>query len=198
MTDAAGWDARYGQARVWSPEPNQLIASLLADLPPGTALDLAAGEGRHAVWLARRGWQVTAVDFSQAGLRRGAEVAATEGLDIDWIVADVTEWRPSRTYDLVLVAYLQLPARQLRPILERLPEWLSPGGRLLVLGHDIDNLTKGVGGPQDPDVLYDPEVLRLATTGLAVDRLERVDRAVETEAGPRVAIDTLLWARRAG
>ena len=71
--DAAGWDERYAATDlVWSAGPNQFVEAACADLPPGRAVDLAAGEGRNAIWLARRGWQVTAVDFSQVGLDKGA------------------------------------------------------------------------------------------------------------------------------
>ena len=70
--DADAWDVRYRESElVWSPGPNQFVEAELADLPPGRALDLAAGEGRNAIWLAEQGWQVTAVDFSQAGLDKG-------------------------------------------------------------------------------------------------------------------------------
>ncbi len=69
---AADWDERYAEDRQWSAEPNRLVAELLTGLPPGDAVDLAAGEGRHALWLAGLGWRVTAVDFSATGLARGA------------------------------------------------------------------------------------------------------------------------------
>ncbi len=75
--DAAHWDQRYAETdRLWAPEPNATVADIVAEWPPGSALDLGAGEGRHAVWLARRGWRVTAVDFSAVGLARGREHAA--------------------------------------------------------------------------------------------------------------------------
>ena len=77
--DADAWDERYAAAElVWSREPNQFVAAELADLPPGTAVDLAAGEGRNAIWLAARGWAATAVDFSQVALDKGARLAAED------------------------------------------------------------------------------------------------------------------------
>jgi SAM-dependent methyltransferase len=90
--DAHDWDERYAATGlVWSAGPNQFVEAELADMPPGRALDLAAGEGRNAIWLARQGWQVTAVDFSQAGLDKGRLLAGDLG--VDWVCADATTWR---------------------------------------------------------------------------------------------------------
>ncbi|MGK5113830.1 MULTISPECIES: class I SAM-dependent methyltransferase [unclassified Geodermatophilus] len=188
---AQDWDARYAEQQQWSAGPNALVAELLAGLVPGRAVDLAAGEGRHALWLADLGWQVTAVDFSATGLGRGRERPGADR--VAWVTADVLDWdAPAASHDLVLVAYLHLPEADTTGLLRRAVGWLRPGGRLLVLGHDVDNLAHGVGGPQDPAILH--SVARLAPVAelLAVDRLEQVRR--ETPAG--TALDTLLWGRR--
>src|SRR5436190_3489507 len=106
---AADWDQRYAEQRQWSAEPNALVAELLADLPPGDAVDLAAGEGRHALWLAGRGWRVTAVDFSDVGLTRGR--SQPDAGRVTWVTADVLGWSaPPESLDLVLFAYLHLAA----------------------------------------------------------------------------------------
>src|SRR4051795_9301593 len=106
---AEEWDERYAERQQWSTEPNTLVAELLADLQAGDAVDLAAGEGRHALWLAERGWRVTAVDFSDVGLARGGWQPAAER--VTWVTADVLGWQPPATgLDLVLLAYLHLPA----------------------------------------------------------------------------------------
>jgi SAM-dependent methyltransferase len=190
---AEDWDERYAERQQWSSEPNALIAELLAGLPPGQAVDLAAGEGRHALWLAGLGWQVTAVDFSAVGLGRGAAQHGAER--VTWVTADVTTWtaHPAST-DLVVVAYLHLPEPDTVDVLTRAVGWLRPGGRLLVLGHDVANIACGVGGPQEPSILHSVERLAPVAELLTVDRLERVPR--ETPAG--TALDTLLWGRRAG
>ena len=110
--DAEAWDERYAASElVWSREPNQFVASELADLPPGVAVDLAAGEGRNAIWLASRGWSATAVDFSQVALDKGARLA--EDLDVTWVCADATTWQAPRPVDLVVMAYFQVPADDL-------------------------------------------------------------------------------------
>ena len=188
---AADWDARYAVQQQWSAGPNTLVAELLADVPPGAAVDLAAGEGRHALWLAGRGWRVTAVDFSATGLDRGR---SRPGADrVTWVTADVLAWAaPPASLDLVLVAYLHLPEADAGALLRRTVGWLRPGGRLLVLGHDVDNIAHGVGGPQDPAILHSVERLAPIAELLDVDRLEQVRR--ETPAG--TALDTLLVGRR--
>jgi SAM-dependent methyltransferase len=188
---AEDWDERYAEDRQWSAEPNRLVAELLTGLPPGDAVDLAAGEGRHALWLADLGWRVTAVDFSGAGLARGqAQPGAGR---VTWVRADVLDWTAApASLDLVLVAYLHVPEDDTRALLDRAVGWLRPGGRLLVLGHDVDNIASGVGGPQDPAILHSVDRLRPVADRLEVDRLEQVRR--ETPAG--TALDTLLWGRR--
>lgn len=191
--DAQQWDARYTAAQQWSDEPNAVAASALAELPPGRALDLAAGEGRMALWLARRGWQVSALDFSAVGLERGKVRAEALGVDVDWQVADATAVDlGAEQFDLVLVLYLHVPRPALLPVLNRAAAAVAEGGRLLVLGHDRENLDRGVGGPQDADVLYDNHLLAAAAEQLEIERLARVERAV----GDATAIDTLLMARR--
>ena len=190
---ATEWDERYAEKQQWSAEPNRLVAELLEGLPPGKAVDLAAGEGRHALWLAGLGWQVTAVDFSAVGLGRGAAQHGAER--VTWVTADVTTWTaPPASADLMVVAYLHLPEPDTVDVLTRAVGWLRPGGRLLVLGHDVANIACGVGGPQEPSILHSVERLAPVAELLTVDRLERVPR--ETPAG--TALDTLLWGRRAG
>jgi SAM-dependent methyltransferase len=188
---AEDWDQRYADQQQWSSGPNALVARLLTGLPPGEAVDLAAGEGRHALWLAGLGWRVTAVDFSAVGLERGAAQPGAER--VRWVTADVTTWTaPPSSLDLVVVAYLHLPETDVVAVLTRAVGWLRPGGRLLVLGHDVENIAAGVGGPQEPAILYSVDRLAPVADLLDVDRLEQVHR--ETPAG--TALDTLLWGRR--
>ena len=185
--DARSWDERYAASGlVWSAGPNRLVAAECEALPAGRAVDLAAGEGRNAIWLARRGWHVTAVDFSRVGLDKGARVAAAEELPgaVSWVCADATTWTPAEPVDLVVAAYLQLPADDRRRAVVGAVRSLAPGGALLWLAHDSTNLTEGTGGPQDPAVLMTAEdvLADVASTGVAVDVLHagRVARLVES------------------
>jgi SAM-dependent methyltransferase len=191
--DATGWDERYAAAeQVWSSGPNQFVASELIGLAPGRAVDLACGEGRNAHWLARQGWQVTAVDFSQVAVERGRRLAGE--LPVTWVVGDVlTAALPSA--ELVVLAYLQLPPHERRTAVRRAFAALDDGGRLLVVAHDTTNLTEGTGGPQDPDVLYTAEdvLSDLAGEGLDVLRAERVPRVVTASDDHGGTQDRTAW-----
>ena len=192
----AFWDDRYSTAAaagdaVWSIEPNAWIEQVTGTLPPGNAIDLAAGEGRNALWLASRGWSVTAVDFSAAGLAIGRKRAATAALDLDWVTADATSWVSPTPVDLVVIAYLQLPAPDLTRAISNAILSLAAGGTLALIGHDSENLEHGVGGPQDATMLYDLETVRSAAVGLDIAECRRYNR---TTADGRIAIDTILLA----
>lgn len=189
--DAEQWDERYAASDlVWSAEPNTFVVSLTDDLPVGTAIDLGAGEGRNALWLAEQGWQVTAVDFSSVAVERGR--ARPGGERVDWQVADVTTYEPAERFDLVLVCYLHLSRRTMRRVLDHAASWVAPGGHLVVVAHAARNLAEGVGGPQDADRLPDEELLASAAHALVVERLEEVER--DTPEG--TAIDIVLRARQ--
>lgn len=200
--DATAWDERYRTAEfVWKTDPNRFLPPEVQDLSPARALDLACGEGRNAVWLATQGWDATGVDFSEAGLAKAARLAESNDVTVSWIQADATRWTPDQEYDLVVVFYLQLPESQRREAIGVAARALSPGGTLLIVAHDLVNLTEGVGGPQDPAVLHTPDDLRedlsrSGVTGLVVERAERVERPVDTDSGTRTAIDCLVRAHR--
>jgi SAM-dependent methyltransferase len=165
------------------------------DLRPGRALDLGCGEGRNAVWLAQRGWRVTAVDFSEIALARARRLASSRSAAVEWVVADLRAYEPpAGAFDLVLYLYVHLPAPARRLVLRRAAAALAPGGALLVLGHDLANLTAGHGGPSDPAVLYTPAEIVTELPRLRIERAEQVARPVETEEGEAVAIDALVRA----
>ncbi|MBV7701329.1 class I SAM-dependent methyltransferase [Nocardia nova] len=215
--DAAEWDERYAQSElVWGAPPNatvvehifglerhiRLVPDVPGEAPPELprALDLACGEGRHALWLATHGWQVRAVDFSQVGIDKGRTVASRLSRSvrsrIDWECADVTDLAGAGIdgpFELILAVYIHLPADQRRSLLLAAAERLSPGGTLLVLGHDTTNIADGYGGPQDPAILFTPyDVVAdlAAAKHIRIDTAQRVLR--ETEG--RDAIDALVVA----
>jgi SAM-dependent methyltransferase len=194
------WNARYaGSELLWTAAPNHRFASAVEGLAPGRALDLACGEGRNAVWLAERGWRTTGVDFSDVALAKAERLAASRGVEVEWVLADVLEYEPERgAFDLVAVLYLQLPHEELAEVLRSAAEALAPGGTLVVLGHDATNLTHGHGGPRDPSVLFTPEDVVRELGGLVVERAETVPRTVSLEEGEASAIDALVRARRPG
>jgi SAM-dependent methyltransferase len=195
--DAAAWDDRYAAGRQWSLGPNVFVAELCAALRPGRAVDLAAGEGRNALWLAARGWDVTAVDYSAVALARAAAESATAGVALVTEVADVLAWDPGpQPFDLALLCYLQVAGPERTRALATAGAALGPGGRLLVVAHDATNLESGTGGPRDPEVLWHPEETRQALTalGLRVEFSEVRRRVVPGTARP--ALDTVAVAVR--
>ncbi len=193
------WDRRYAvDELIWRAEPNRFLVEATADLTPGSALDVACGEGRNAVWLAEQGWRATGVDFSPVALDKARRLAASRGVDVEWIEADVRSWVPPRSFDLVILMYLQLPAAQRRAVYRTFAGVVAAGGHLLVVGHDTENLTAGVGGPQDPSVLFSAGdvVDSIEGSGLRVERAEQVRRPVTTEEGEVDALDALVRAVR--
>jgi SAM-dependent methyltransferase len=196
--DRNAWDERYaGDELVWSAQPNRFLVAEVETLPPGRALDLACGEGRNAVWLAERGWDVTGVDFSNAGIDKARRLAEARGVSAQWEVADVTEYAPApESFDLVIVMYLHLPEASRRLAFRSAAAAVAIGGTLLVVGHDITNPSVGWGGPSDAAVLYGPEDVVADLDGLEPVKAERVRRPVPTDDGEKIAIDVLVRATR--
>lgn len=150
----AVWDERYRtKARLWSGKPNPQLVHEAGGLRPGKALELGCGEGADAIWLARKGWSVTAVDVSAVALERAhshelAELAresvhASDGdirSRITWQLADLTQWQPDASYDLVTSQFLHSQELDWRIPLRTAAAAVKPGGTLLVVGHHPDRL----------------------------------------------------------
>lgn len=204
--DATAWDERYaGTPLVWSAGPNTFVERDLADLPPGRALDLACGEGRNARWLAARGWQVTALDFSAVAVDKGRRLAegSEPPVQVDWEVGDVLTAPLPTDLDLVVVAYLHLRADERRAVVRRAWDALAPGGTFHLVGHDTTNLTEGTGGPQDPSVLCSAadvlDDLADRSSEVEVVHADRVTRQVAAPDGhgdAGTAYDVLVHLRR--
>lgn len=155
--DAGYWDDRYASADlVWTATPNRFVVEECSTLPAGSALDLACGERRNAIWLAGQGWAVTGVDYSGAAVEKAARLAEAHQVEVTWVRADVLEYRPDHGVDLALLAYLQLPPPKRQQALRLAADATAPGGSILVVAHDVANLEHGVGGPQSADVPWTP------------------------------------------
>ena len=195
------WDERYAaHGSVWSGHVNPQLAAEAADLPPARALDVGAGEGGDALWLAARGWQVTALDFSEVALRRAAERAAAEGVGhlTEWRHADARDWEPGEErWSLVTSSFLHLPDGGMVDVVRRLASAVAPGGTLLVVGHHPDDLGTGLRHGRR-EWLFAPEELLPA---LDAEQWEvHVDVRSRTESGHGQAgvtvRDSVLRARR--
>ena len=192
------WNERYQEeGLIFGAEPNVFVAEALGSLEPGRALDLGCGPGRNAVWLAAKGHRVTAVDLSDTAVDHARRLAAEAGVEIDTRQADLTTWRPEPgAFDLVLLSYLHLPESARRAVHAAAVDALAPGGTLFLVAHHLDNLDGGIGGPQDPDVLYTEAQVADDFASLSVERNERAIRRVVKPDVEGDAVDLVLVARR--
>ncbi len=207
--DAAYWEDRYrngGGASRRDPSPSLLAEA--ADLPPGNALDAGCGWGADALWLAARGWTVTAVDVSPAAVdqaRQHAEAADPHAAArVTFLPADLTTWQPDQRYDLVTSHYVHVPGPQ-EALFARLASWVAPGGTLLVVGHGHTPGQHGHGHHgEQPGSPPDSARVRLAQITSALPEAEWEIVAAEPRTHtidrpggpPAVLDDVLVRARR--
>lgn len=135
------WDARYSeQDALWSGRPNGRLVAEVAGLAPGRALDVGCGEGADAIWLARNGWTVTAIDISQVALGRAREAADVAGANVEWICSDALQVvLPTGSFDLLSMQYPALPKAAGEGAVHALLDTVRPGGLLLAVYHDLDD-----------------------------------------------------------
>jgi thioredoxin reductase/SAM-dependent methyltransferase len=186
--EAAAWEQRYSERpAVWSGKPNPQLVAEAAGLAPGRALDIGCGEGADAVWLAERGWQVTALDISTVALGRAAahaEQAGPEVADrIRWTHADLrdTPLAP-QAYDLVSSQFMHPPGEAREELFGRLAAAVAPGGTLLIVGHHPSDLRTSAHRMHFPDLMF--------TAGQAAAALDPADwEILAAQARPRAAVD---------
>jgi SAM-dependent methyltransferase len=199
------WDERYLSAdRLWSGQPNVQLVAQAAGLPAGHALDAGSGEGADAIWLAARGWTVTAVDVSAVALERAARHASDRGEQIAalirWQREDLLSWDPApQRFDLVTAHFMHLPEEALRTMHRRLAAAVRPGGTLLIVGHHPDdvhsNVRRGGAGRVFPTATDVAAVLDQDSWDIVV--AEAIGREVtDLDGRPATAKDTVLRAVR--
>lgn len=193
------WDERYaGDGRTWSGRPNAVLVAEASGLAPGRAVDLGCGEGGDAIWLAGRGWQVTGIDFSRAGLARAAAHASEVGVEgIEWRQADLRAWAPEgERWDLVTSHFLHLLDDGMLEATRRMAGAVAPGGTLLVVGHHPDDSHTGLRWSM-PGVLLTAEQLAPALDADRFDVRVEARRRTETHQGEEHAVtDAVLVAVR--
>lgn len=181
----AAWEERYRShpSAIWSGRPNAVLVAETADLTPGHALDVGCGEGADALWLAERGWQVTGVDISTVALARAEAEAASRGVDIDWVQADLLVDPPSAdAFDLVTAHFMHLPPAERESLYARLAAAVAPGGTLLLVAHHPSDMHTTMGRPALHGMFFTAEQLAAHLQAELWDILL-------TEARPRTAID---------
>lgn len=201
--DQSFWDERYrSKPALWSGNPNPHLLTDADGLAAGTALDVGCGEGADAIWLAQRGWQVTAVDFSAVALERAAAHAAEAGVAdrIEWLQEDLTAWGPPAVrYDLVSSHYLHLPLEPRQELFARLAAAVAPGGTLLFAAHHPSDLQTTMPRPPIPELFFigDEIVAALDPSQWDIVANDARPRTATDPEGRSVTIhDTVLRARR--
>ena len=200
MFERPSWEERYGAPdRVWSGRPNPQLVTEAHQLIPGTALDIGCGEGADTIWLAELGWQVTGLDFSQAGLDRAAAAADAAGVTdrTTWERADIRIWQPTATYDLISSQFMHLLDGGMPALVARLADALNPGGILLVVGHHPDDMHTGLRHAAGPGVMFTPDDLVPALDTERFDVIAEVRERQQVRDGESVTLrDSVVVARR--
>jgi SAM-dependent methyltransferase len=186
------WDCRYVSAEGTVPrQPDGALIEFVYGLPARRAVDLGAGEGRNSLWLARQGWQVTAVDLSISGLQGLTEHAAAEGLTVNTVVAEMNDYLAcGERFDLVVLANIHPPLEQRIRLHAAAARAVAPGGHLYFIGHCFDCVSQA--GPPDPLRLRAED--SLVFPGLQVLRTQRRERA--RPPGVAALVDVVAWAVR--
>lgn len=202
----ADWDARYGGDRLWSGNPNGTLVAEVAGLSPGRALDVGAGEGGDALWLAEQGWRVTASDVSPVALARIAAEAERRGLHVDrlHVDANATAAFEPASYDLVSAFYAAIPRTPDNRAVTNLLAAVAPGGVLLVVSHDLAAMrapidTEVTSRPFDPDAFVRVDDVAVGLAGAAgwqVEVLATRPRPAGATAASHHVDDVVLRARR--
>ncbi|SKA85536.1 Methyltransferase domain-containing protein [Agreia bicolorata] len=203
QSPASFWEARYRESgKAWSGRANAALVREAGGLAPGRALDLGSGEGGDALWLASRGWDVTAVDISPTALERGRAAADSAGFGdrVSWVEADLATWVPDNEFDLVSAHFLHSPVELPREaILRRAASAVAPSGVLLIVGHGAfppwsTHRHEGPPLPEPDEVLAR---LELPMSEWTVLTSAMVDRDAVSPAGETVVMtDAVLTLRR--
>jgi SAM-dependent methyltransferase len=198
---AAEWDARYRErvGAMWSGRPNGRLVAEVGGLPPGRALDVGCGEGADAIWLAQRGWTVTAIDVSEVALRRAREASHRAGASVQWMSGDVLEAPlPAGSFDLVSMQYPALPKSAREAGLRQVLDAVRPAGVLLAVFHDLDaeHLEHMKSRGIDPaEYVGAEDLVRLLGQDFTLE-LHGVEPRIDPPPGAAHIADVVIRARR--
>jgi SAM-dependent methyltransferase len=201
MTSASHWDARYSErdGTMWSGRPNGRLVAEVAALTPGRALDVGCGEGADAIWLAQRGWAVTALDISDVALGRARAAAEAAGATVEWICGDALQTDlPAGAFDLVSLQYPALPKAAGEDAVRTLLGTVRPGGVLLAVYHDLDDHHREhmrSSGIDPADYVDADDLSRLLGDEFTIE-LCAVEPRIDPPAGTDHIADVVLRARR--
>ena len=152
---------------------DETLVDAVEGLTPGRALDVGCGAGGNAIWLAERGWRVTAVDFSEVAIQKAMQRATERGVEVNFVVADAAAFQPQDEYDLITTFYIQLWPRQRAQMLSNVSKALASGGRLLFVSHDKSAPPSG-WSEEDKESLTAPEEVVTELPGLHIEQAETI------------------------
>jgi SAM-dependent methyltransferase len=195
------WDARYSErdGAMWSGRPNGRLVAEVAGLTPGGALDVGCGEGADAIWLARGGWTVTAIDISDVALRRARAAASLAGAEVEWICGDALHMAfPAGSFALLSMQYPALPKAAGEVAVRALLDTVRPGGLLLAVFHELDDEHREhmkSGGVDPADYVDADDLGQLLGDDFTVELRGVESRIDPPPDNPHIA-DIVLRARR--
>lgn len=196
---AQWWEEHYRSQGAGRGEPSPHLVAELTGVPAGTALDAGCGTGADAVWLARQGWEVTAVDVSPTAVgqaeRLAAELAPAVAARISWVVADLTAWEPPQQYDLVVSQYVH-PDVPFGAFVARLAHAVAPGGTLFVAGHDHADSHSAAHAPEQASIGLETVIAALSEDLWDVDVAETRSRQVTHGESEATMQDLVVRASR--
>lgn len=176
------WDERYAQKEyVYGRQPNEFLKNYLDNYNPGSILLPAEGEGRNAVYAAKKGWQVTAIDYSVEGQKKALEWAEQNSVLINYEVVDLTEWQSNKEFDVIALIYAHFTPKKREYIHQNLIRNLKPGSTILLEAFSKKQIEFDSGGPKDPEMLYNTDSLKSDFSGLQIDFLQ--ERLIELNEG---------------
>lgn len=197
------WNDRYrGDAYTYGTAPNQFVRRHVNALPAGGAVvELGAGEGRNAIYLAEQGFDVTALDYAAEGLRKLEQLATKRGVSVATIHADVTGWQPARTWDGLICTFLHLPPDARGAFYQTMQQALRPGGMLVAEWFRPEQVTEGYesGGPPAVEMMVTADELRTHFPAAGIQHIEALETTLDEgphHSGP-AAVVQLIWQRPA-
>lgn len=174
------WDERYSaEEYAYGTAPNSFLEQNFSSIPKGKVLSIAEGEGRNAVFLARHGYTVTAVDSSIVGLKKAEKLASENKVQIECIHADLAEFDfGENKWEGIVSIFCPLPSELRKQIYKKVISSLKPGGVILLEAYTPDQIKHGTGGGTNTDTMQSRQSLSTELAGLKFKHLSELERDV--------------------
>lgn len=190
MTASERWNSKYADTEFYyGREPNDFLKVVSGIIRPGArVLSLGEGEGRNAVFLARRGHRVTCVDASSVARDKALSLAREAGVEIGYEVMDLEAielqkvW-PEGSFDAIVAVWCHLPSRRRGELHAQVSKWLARDGVFILEAYTPEQLKNGTGGPKETDLLYRPDAVRLELSELKLELFQTVERDIHEGQG---------------